>query len=92
MSNITQTPNRTAAGQNFASQALSKAVVYFIDGNSRKFFSRDKTRQQHIPNRNLGIARLKKMIDGWHDNVQTAILFDNTTDQEIARFKNGEWS
>ncbi|WP_187261286.1 hypothetical protein [Pontibacter beigongshangensis] len=91
MSNTSMT-NRTAAGENFAAQALSKAVVYFIDGNSRKFFSRDKTRKQNIPNRTLGMSRLKKMVEGWHDNVQTAIIYDNTTDQEVTRYKDGSWT
>ncbi len=88
--NSTQT--RSNAGQNFATQALSKAIVYFIDGNSRKFFSRDKSRTQMVPNRTLGVNRLKKMIENWHDNVQTAIIYDNTTDQEVLRYKNGNWS
>lgn len=87
--NSTQT--RSNAGQHFAAQALSKAIVYFIDGNSRKFFSRDKARNQMIPNRTLGVTRLKKMIENWHDNVQTAIIYDNTTDKEVLRYKDGAW-
>jgi hypothetical protein len=71
---------------------LSKAIVYFIDGNSRKFFSRDKSRTQMVPNRSLGVNRLKKMIESRHDNVQTAIIYDNTTGQEVLHYKNGSWS
>jgi len=75
---------------NFSTKALSKAVVYFIDGNSRKRYSYDLHRG--IPSRTKGITRLKSMVEGWKDNVQTAIIYDNTTDQEITRYKDGSWT
>lgn len=80
----------TTSKSNIAAQALSKAVVYFIDGNSRKHYSRDMARG--IPKQSVGIARLKKMIEGWADNVQMAIIYDNRTDEELMRYKNGSWS
>ncbi|MDX5347293.1 MAG: hypothetical protein LPJ89_04265 [Hymenobacteraceae bacterium] len=82
---------RTKAGQKLAEQALTKAVVYFKDGNSRTFHSRDKHTSQAIVNKQLGINRLRNYINKNAAAIGTAIIYDKESDMEIYKFKEGRW-
>jgi hypothetical protein len=74
-----------------AENSLTKAIVYFKDGNKRTFHSRDLARTDAVPNRQLGISRLRKMVYNWKEAVETAILYDNRTGEEVMKFREGGW-
>ncbi|QHL87439.1 hypothetical protein GU926_08310 [Nibribacter ruber] len=83
---------RTKAGQKMVETSLTKAVVYFKDGNSRKFYSRDLARNSAIPDMNLGYGRLRKMVEKWGASVAKALIYDNRTEEELDRFEDGAWN
>ena len=72
-------------------EALTKCIVWFYDGNSRTFYSRDKTHKRGKPNQALGIRRLEKMLMGtFKGQWETAIIYENRPQgKEIAKFKRG---
>lgn len=84
---------RTPAGHQFVAAALTKLVVYFKDGNARTFHGRH-TAQRFAPvdPKALEIMRLKKYTASVQAHIQVAILYDTTTGEEMARFKNGSWN
>ncbi|MGB5930762.1 MAG: hypothetical protein WBH03_21445 [Cyclobacteriaceae bacterium] len=71
--------------------ALTKCIVWFYDGNSRTFYSFDKTHKKANPNQALGIRRLEKMLmETFKGQWETAIIYENRTNgTEVARFKRG---
>ncbi|WP_271785337.1 hypothetical protein [Aquimarina algiphila] len=71
--------------------SLSKCIVYFHDGNSRTFYSLDKTHKRAKPNQALGIRRLEKMLNVRFKGLwETAIIYENQPKgKEIAKYKNG---
>jgi hypothetical protein len=72
-------------------EALTKCIVWFDDGNSRTFYSYDKTHQRAKPNEALGIRRLEKMLmETFKGRWETAIIYENKTNgAEVARYKRG---
>lgn len=68
--------------------ALTKCVVYFNDGNARKFYSRDKAHKNAPAVRELGLEKLKKMLQGFRGKFHCAIFYDCVTDKEIARYEH----
>lgn len=82
---------RSQNGQKLVASSLTKAVIYFVDGNSRTFHSRDFARNNSVPSKQLGINRLKKYINDVSPRVEAAIIYDKESDQEISKFKNGTW-
>ena len=72
--------------------SLTCAVVYFHDGNSRKFHSRDGSdRFTPADPRALGLGRLRRMIEKWGPAVQRGLIYDTASQQEIARYERGCW-
>lgn len=70
--------------------SLSKCLVYFVDGNTRTFYSLDwSNRYSQFKNRELGLDRLRKLILGWGGKVKTAIIYDLASQQEIERYHDG---
>ncbi|WP_271784910.1 hypothetical protein [Aquimarina algiphila] len=72
--------------------ALSKCIVYFNDGNSRTFYSLDKTHKRSKPNQALGIRRLEKMLlqGKLKGTWETAIIYENRINgNELVKYKNG---
>jgi hypothetical protein len=72
-------------------EALSKCIVWFYDGNTRTFYSLDKTHKRARPNQSLGIRRLEKMLmETFKGQWETAIIYENKPNgNELARFKRG---
>ncbi|WP_299219835.1 hypothetical protein [uncultured Aquimarina sp.] len=72
-------------------EALSKCVVYFNDGNSRTFYSFDKKHKKSKPNKALGIIRLEKMLlQHFKGTWETAIIYENKVNgKKLAKFKGG---
>jgi hypothetical protein len=72
-------------------EALTKCIVWFYDGNSRTFYSFDKTHKKAKPNEALGIRRLEKMLmETFKGRWETAIIYENKTNgTEVARYKRG---
>lgn len=71
-------------------RSLSKAIIYFKDGNVRTFFSNDRNAKTGSVRGQLGINRLTKMIQKWGDKIETAIIYNNKDGKEIAKFRNGK--
>ena len=71
--------------------SLTKCIIYFNDGNSRTFYSYDKSHKNAKPNKALGIRRLEKMLfQRFKDKWETAIIYENSsTGIEICKYKNG---
>ncbi|TPN87414.1 hypothetical protein [Aquimarina algicola] len=76
---------------NLANTALFKCIVYFHDGESRTFYSLDKSHKRAKPNEALGIRRLEKMLMfRFRGTWETAIIYENLPKgKEIAKYKNG---
>ncbi len=72
-------------------RSLTKCIVYFKDGNSRTFYSYDKSNRNSKPNKALGMRRLEKMLmRHFKDRWETAIIYENfTKGRELAKYKNG---
>ncbi len=73
------------------STSLTKCIVYFHDGNSRTFYSLDKSHKRAKPNQALGIRRFDKMLTiRFKGTWETAIIYENLPEgREIAKYKNG---
>lgn len=71
-------------------RSLSKAIIYFKDGNVRTFFSNDRNIRTGAIRGQLGINRLSKMIQNWGERIETAIIYNNKNGKEIAKFRNGK--
>ncbi|MEM9388858.1 MAG: hypothetical protein AAGA02_00205 [Bacteroidota bacterium] len=71
--------------------AMTKCIVWFYDGNSRTFYSRDKSHTNAKPNMALGIRRLEKMLmQTFKGKWETAIIYENQENgQELAKYKKG---
>ena len=71
--------------------ALTKCIVWFYDGNSRTFYSRDRTHKNTKPNQALGIRRLEKMLmETFKGAWETAIIYENQeSGRELAKYKRG---
>lgn len=82
----------SAAGEKLKENALTKAICYYTDGNTRTWYGRhDTTKFTPVDPRELEINRLKKYVNSVATKVRVAILYDQVTGQEIGRFKNGAW-
>ncbi|GAA5036568.1 hypothetical protein GCM10011506_30180 [Marivirga lumbricoides] len=77
--------------ENAINGALTKCIVWFYDGNSRTFYSRDKSHKSAKPNMALGIRRLEKMLlETFKGKWETAIIYVNKNNgEEIAKYKKG---
>lgn len=77
--------------ENGINGALTKCIVWFYDGNSRTFYSRDKTHKKAQPNQALGMKRLEKMLmETFKGTWETAIIYENQENgRELARYKRG---
>ncbi len=88
---------RTPKAQNFTENALTKVIVYFKnEPKGFKYHSRDRLREHSLPNRDVGIIRLKKMVEKFQretkgGGVIRAILIDCTTEVEFERYEDGIW-
>lgn len=69
---------------------MSKAIVWFKDGNIRTFYSNDKSYSRGIVKMQIGVNRLIKMILKWKDKIETAIIYNNINGSEITKFKDGK--
>ena len=76
---------------NLPQNSLTKCIVWFYDGNTRTFYSFDKSHQKAKPNKALGIRRLTKMIkQSFKGRYETAIIYDNRLNGvELAKYKHG---
>ncbi|WP_456459231.1 hypothetical protein [Reichenbachiella sp.] len=71
--------------------AMTKCIVWFYDGNSRTFYSRDRSHKKAKPNMALGIQRLEKMLlETFSGKWETAIIYENQENgRELAKYKRG---
>ncbi len=76
---------------NIPNSSLTKCIVYFKDGNSRTFYSFDKSHRNSKPNKALGIRRLEKMLMHRFKGMwETAIIYENFyKGAELAKYKDG---
>lgn len=86
------TYQRTAKGEKFAAKALTKCIVYFLDGNSRTWHSRDYRGSNPKADRELGLTRLKNWCIKNSSSIETATIYDNVTGEELYKFRKGVWS
>ncbi len=73
------------------SSSLTKCIVWFNDGNSRTFYSYDKSHKLAKPNKALGLRRLDKMLmNRFKGQWETAIIYENLPNGKIiSKYKNG---
>lgn len=90
--NTTNTFERTDAGNKLVNEAMTKVIIYFLDGNTRTFHSRDRLRTGGMPDKQVGINRLKKMVYGWKSKVKNAMIYDLHTGEELFKYKDGSWA
>lgn len=70
--------------------SFTKCVVYFADGNSRTFYSLDWTHKySRNRDRQLGLSRLHRLISKWGQKAKVAIIYDNSTGEEIEKYNDG---
>ncbi len=77
---------------NLPNISLTKCIVYFKDGNSRTFYSFDKSHRNSKPNKALGIRRFEKMLlqGKLKGTWETAIIYENfPKGKEIAKYRGG---
>ncbi|WP_161889279.1 hypothetical protein [Pontibacter russatus] len=89
--NKTATHKRSPKGESFVQKALTKMIIYFSDGNSRTFHSRDYRMKHTAPDKNLGISRLKKYALGNKQFIDTALIYDNKSGEQLFKFRDGYW-
>jgi hypothetical protein len=72
------------------SDSFTKCVVYFLDGNTRTFYSLDwPHKYSKLRDRELGLKRLRNLIGKWSYRANTAIIYDNSTGNEIEKYHQG---
>ena len=71
--------------------AMTKCIVWFYDGNSRTFYSRDRSHKKAKSNMALDMRRLEKMLlETFKGKWETAIIYENQDNgQELAKYKRG---
>ncbi|MGB3468272.1 MAG: hypothetical protein WBA74_23500 [Cyclobacteriaceae bacterium] len=71
--------------------SISKLIIYFHDGGSRTFYSRD-WKHAGAPNtdRSLGLKRLFNLADKYRLQTKAAIIYDLKNDKQIARHTEKE--
>ena len=70
--------------------SYSKLIAYFADGNTRTFYSLDWRHQfSKHRDRELGLTRLKSLIQKWQAKASVAIIYDTSSGNEIARYHQG---
>ncbi|HSH67517.1 MAG TPA: hypothetical protein VLB84_17375 [Bacteroidia bacterium] len=70
--------------------SLTKCVAYFADGNARTFHSLDwRHKLSRYRDRELGLTRLRSLIQKWGPLSNTAIIYDNETGLELERYEQG---
>lgn len=84
---------RSASVQKFVDNALTKLLVYFLDGNKRTWYGRSNIREGRVAAdpRAVEIKRHERWVAKEAARIKVALLYDLTTGQEVARFKKGEW-
>jgi hypothetical protein len=84
---------RSASVQKFVDNALTKLLVYFLDGNVRTWYGRSHIREGRVAAdpRAVEIKRHERWVAREAATIKVALLYDLTTGQEVARFKKGEW-
>ena len=68
----------------FNQDSRYKTIVYFMDGNSRTFNSRDLNNKGEL-RPDMGLARLRKMILNFGASVKIAITYDKASNKELER-------
>jgi len=70
---------------------FTKCIVWFKDGNSRTFYSYDKTHKFAKPSKIIGLRRLDKMLmRHFKGKWETAIIYENLPrGKVISKYKNG---
>jgi len=68
----------------FNQDSRYKTIVYFMDGNSRTFNSRDLNNKGEL-RPDMGLARLRKMVLNFGASVKMAITYDKMSNKEIER-------
>jgi hypothetical protein len=70
--------------------SFSKCIVYFTDGNSRSFYSLDwRHRYSASRDKELGLHRLRKLIQKYGSLARTAIIYDKASGMEIEKYNEG---
>ncbi len=69
--------------------SFSKLLLYFKDGNARTFYSLDwRHRYSKERNKELGLQRLRKIIEKHKAKIKTALIYDVQSGSEVV--KHGE--
>jgi hypothetical protein len=70
--------------------SLSKCIIYFPDGKGRLFYSLDwRHENSDIRDKELGLYRLRKLIQKYGSLARTSIIYDNVSRTEIERYYQG---
>ncbi|MCX6180981.1 MAG: hypothetical protein NT150_03510 [Bacteroidetes bacterium] len=66
--------------------SFSKLLLYFKDGNARTFYSLDWShRYDKQRNRELGLQRLRKIIELHKSKIKVAIVYDCESGAELEK-------
>lgn len=77
-------------GWKLQQDSFTKCLVYFADGNNRTFYSLDWTQKySKFRDRQIGLSRLRKLIDSWGYKAKVAIIYDLATGAEVERYNEG---
>lgn len=69
-------------------EASYKALIYFKDGNSRVFYSWDfQHKKSKLRKPELGLHRLKGMIQKFRPKLETAIIYDLISGEEVVKYR-----
>lgn len=84
---------RSASVQKFVDNALTKLLVYYLDGGVRTWYGRSHLREGRVAAdpRAVEIKRHERYVAKEAANIKVAMVYDLTTGQEVSRFKKGEW-
>jgi len=84
---------RSASAQKMVDSALTKLLIYFLDGNARTQYGRHnfKSNRPAKDPRTVEIRRHERSIAKNAQFVKVAMIYDLSDGREIARFKKGEW-
>lgn len=70
--------------------SYSKCIIYFADGAARTFYSLDWVSPlARERDRELGLKRLRALIQRYGEKAVTAVIYDTTTKNKIEQYNKG---
>jgi hypothetical protein len=65
---------------------LYKLVVYFLDGNTGRFYSNDRKGRNKVLDPTIGLIRLRRLMSSYKNKYSVALIYKTEGDELIEKY------